>query len=197
MELLFLGTAVAGGTLLVGQFLLGVFGGDHDGHLDHGDGHFDAGHDAGDDGGEGAPFFFGMLSLRTIAAALTFFGLGGLASYYGGLQPGYCILIAVGSGALAMYLVAYVMRMLSRLRSDGSVRIENAVGTTGTVYLRIPGNRAGAGKVTLVVQGRTVECQAITGQDAIPTGARVRVVALAGPDTVEVTLAQSENTAHV
>lgn len=198
MELFFLGTAVAGGTLLLCQFLLGLLGlGDHGG-ADHGDGHFDAHHDASHgDHDSSQAWFFGMLSLRAIAAALTFFGLAGLAAHYAALEPGFCVLIALGAGFLSMYTVARMMGLLSRLKADGSVHMERAVGLVGTVYLRIPGNRAGAGKVTLVVQNRTVEWQAVTGAAEIPTGARVQVVALAGPDTVEVIPAHSEKASHV
>lgn len=202
MELFFLGIAAAGGTLLLCQFLLGLLGLGEHGGVDQGDGHLDVHHDSdhGDsDHGDSShsSWFFGMLSLRAIAAALTFFGLAGLAAHYRGLEPGHCVLIAIGAGGLSMYAVARLMRMLARLKSDGTVRMEKAVGLTGTVYLRIPARRSGAGKVTLVVQNRTVEWQAVTGQDEIPTGARVTVVALAGPDTVEVIPVNVENPAHV
>src|SRR5262245_26221710 len=138
MELFFLGTAVAGGSLLACQFLLGLLGlGDHGG-VDHGDGHLDIHHDGQHgDHGDHSSWFFGMLSLRAIAAALTFFGLAGLAAHYGGLQPGHCLLIGLAAGFLSMYAVARIMRMLGRLKSDGTVHMEKAIGVVGTVYLRI------------------------------------------------------------
>jgi hypothetical protein len=78
------------------------------------------------------------------------------------------------------------MRSLARLQSDGTVRIERAVGRAGTVYLRIPGGRSSAGKIHLMLQNRTVEYQAITTGTELPTGTPVKVVAVVGPDTVEV-----------
>ena len=57
----------------------------------------------------------------------------------------------------------------------------HAVGQTGTVYLRVPGKGAGPGKVTLNLQNRTVELEAFTAADELPTGTPIRVVAVLGP----------------
>ena len=54
------------------------------------------------------------------------------------------------------------------------------------MYLRIPGAKAGAGKVHLMLQNRTVEYQAVTAGAELPTGAPVKVVAVVNSDTVEV-----------
>jgi hypothetical protein len=90
------------------------------------------------------------------------------------------------------------MRTLFRLQSDGSVRIGRAVGHGGTVYLPIPGHKEGVGKVLLNVQNRTMEYQAVTSEDPLPTGCKVVVVAVLGSDTVEVIPAPpAENTTHV
>ena len=45
---------------------------------------------------------------------------------------------------------------------------------------------AGKGKITVAVQGRTVEFNAFTNGRAIPTNAEVRVVRQVTPDTFEV-----------
>ena len=72
------------------------------------------------------------------------------------------------------------------------MHIGRAVGTTGTVYLSVPGKNGGAGKVTVKVQNRTVEYQAVTSQETLATGTAVQVIAVVGPDTVEViSVAQS------
>jgi hypothetical protein len=72
------------------------------------------------------------------------------------------------------------------------VRINHAIGRTGTVYLRVPANKTGPGKVTLNLQKRTVELEAFTAASELPTGTPVRVVAVLGPSSVEVTHATSE-----
>jgi hypothetical protein len=64
------------------------------------------------------------------------------------------------------------------------------VGAQGTVYLGIPGNRAGIGKVHVNVMNRTLEYNAVTLRDALPTGASIVVVGVINADTVEVAAAQ-------
>jgi hypothetical protein len=52
--------------------------------------------------------------------------------------------------------------------------------------LPIPGKKGGIGKVTLNLQNRTVEYQAVTADKELPTGSKVVVVAVVSSDTVEV-----------
>jgi len=157
-ETLYLLCAVAGGTLLLCQFLLGLlgFGHDHDTGDDvHADGH-DTHGDPGDHDTHGG-WFVGVLTFLV-------------------------------AGGATLFAVAWLMRTLHRLKADGTVRIERAVGANGTVYVTIPGEKAGVGKVTLSLQDRTVEYQAVTPhQQPLPTGAKIVVTAVIGPDTVEVT----------
>ena len=48
------------------------------------------------------------------------------------------LVIALGAGAAAMFVVAWLMRLLYNLHAEGNVRIEQAVGMPGKVYLTIP-----------------------------------------------------------
>ena len=181
--------AILGGSLLLCQFLVGLlgFGGHHDaGGGDHdfhgGDGHVDHGSQESQ-----SSWFIGVLSFRSLAAALTFFGLTGLtATANFNQEPPMALGLAVAAGAAALFAVASLMRALHRLKSDGTVRIGRAVGQSGTVYLTIPGQKAGVGKVTLTLQNRTVEYQAITQDGPLATGSKVIVTAVLSPDTVEV-----------
>jgi hypothetical protein len=207
METLFLVCAIVGGTLLVCQFVLGLLGvGHHDvgGHDFQADAPHDFSHDAGHDAshthdtehdhGQGyTAWLAGVLTFRAIVAALTFFGLAGMAATAEGLEPAMSLLIAGVAGAGALFLVAYVMRFLAHLRADGTVRIDRAIGATGTVYLSIPGRKAGTGKVHLKLQNRIVEYQAITALDELPTGSLIVVVSVSGPGTVEVAASNQES----
>jgi hypothetical protein len=173
VETFFLVCALLGGALLVVQVLLGMLG-----VVDH-PGDFDAhAHVEGADG-------LNLLGVRALSAGLTFFGIGGLAGYALGLGPAAALPLAAVLGVGAAAGVAALMRALLRMESDGTVRIERAVGEAGTVYLSIPGGRAGPGKVHLTLQNRLVELQALSTHP-LPTGAAVVVVDVVGPDTVEV-----------
>ena len=132
-----------------------------------------------------------MLLAQARTAAVTFFGLGGLTAYYYGAEDPAAFAAAVAAAAAALYAVAALMRLLHRLKADGTARVERAVGRTGSVYLRVPGGRAGVGKVHLNLQNRTVEYQAITAGAELPTGAVVRVVSVLTGDTVEVEAAHA------
>jgi hypothetical protein len=179
MDTFYLTCAALGGTVLVLQLVAGLLGigGDTDTDTDH---------DAGADGDHDGNSFFGALSVRTAAAALTFLGLGGLtAAYYGASEP-VSIGVAIGAAAAAFYSVAFFIRSLTQLKSDGTVRIDRTIGSLGSVYLRIPASRSGMGKVHVAVQKRTVEFQAMTSGPELATGSPIRVVAVVNSDTVEV-----------
>ena len=188
METIFLVCAVAGGVILLCQFgmtLLG-FGGDHDLGVDH---HIEFGaHHGGDAHVEhGTTWYFHALSFRSMVAAVTFFGLGGMAASSSHALAVLSFPIALAAGAVAMIAVAWLMGFLHSLQSEGNVHIERAVGAMATVYLTIPAAKQGVGKVTVKVQNRTMEYQAETasGQE-LKTGTPVVVVGVTGPDTVEV-----------
>jgi hypothetical protein len=200
MEPIYLVCAAVGGTLIVCQFvmtLLGI-GGEHDvgGHdvaHDFG-GHDVGGHDAAaahhDVAHEGySAWFFGMLTFRTLSAAVAFFGLTGLALRE--VDPVPRVILSVMAGMVAIFIVGSLMRLLYKLNLDATARIERTVGSRGTVYLSVPGKRAGTGKVMISHLNRTIEYKAVTSQDNLPTGANVVVVGIAGPDTVEVAPATS------
>jgi hypothetical protein len=196
METLFIVCAVVGGTIMVCQFALTLLGiteiDDFDTPEVHADSDVSAAEAHGDAAVEpthhhGEHRLLGVISFRTLVAAATFFGLSGLAARSAGLQPAWVpFVIALAAGWGAMYGVHFLMKTLYKMRSEGTAHIEYAVGKTGSVYLRIPANRGGAGKVSLTLQNRTMEYQAVTAGDAIPTGASVVVIGVLDPETVEV-----------
>jgi hypothetical protein len=184
--------ATIGGTILVLQTVLLALGagghGDGDvgaggAHDFHGD-HADSSHDH-DDHHHGDSFLR-LLSFKTLVAFVTFFGLAGLATTRSGFEPVPALAIAICAGGVALYLVAYLMATMSRLQSKGNLDIQNAVGQSGKVYLRVPGERAGQGKILLAMQGRKVELKAVTPGPEIPSGAEVRVVGTSAAGAVEV-----------
>jgi membrane protein implicated in regulation of membrane protease activity len=189
MDTVYLVGAGLGGAVVVCQFIAGAlgFGGDHhdvDGH--------DASHGHHEGDGTGASsWFVGLLTVKTVSAALTFFGLAGLAMQSNGAETWLTLLVASASGLAALVMVAQLMKWLYRLKSDHTIKIDRAVGQDGRVYLTVPAARNGAGKVTVTVQGRSVEFQAVTAANELPSGARVTVVAIAAPGVLEVVPATS------
>ncbi len=205
MQMLFLITAVFGGTILVCQFvmlLLGLGGGESvdnfDAPVDFADGGSQdfGGHDshAGDAHGAGGSqhafdpaALFKLLSFKATVAALAFFGLGGLAAQSAEFPPLQALVIAVVCGGAALVGMHKLLRLTTRLNADGSLRLERAIGKSGTVYLAIPPAGHGAGKIHLKLQNRLVELEAVNASaERIAAGATIVVVGLAGADAVEV-----------
>lgn len=180
---IYLVCAVAGCTIVVLQAVLQVFGFVGDADVDGHDHHFDSGGDDVDGHGNA---LFGYLSFKALCAFAGIFGLVGLLMWERGAAMPARVGAAVGGGIAGMLLVGWLMRGLSRLQSSGTMDINHAVGRTGRVYLRIPGANAGRGKVTVEIQGRSLELPATTAGEEIPTGARVTVLAVEGDETLKV-----------
>ena len=170
MSTVFLYCAAIGGTLLVLQFLMLLLGagGDHD----------TGSHPAGSTGdvGHDQSAFLKLFSVQTISTFGTFFGLVGLATDGLAWSPLAVAGAASLAGVAALWCVARLMRGLSALQSQGNVDLQNAVGHNANVYLRVPPAGQGHGRVMVQVQGRTVECTAVSRGLEIPTGSEVRVV---------------------
>ena len=187
---LYFACAAIGGCILVLQTLMMLFGGSHgaDAHDVHDVGHDPLDGHAADHGDAFVKFF----TFKTIVAFITFFGLAGLACEWSEVPRATSFGVALGAGAAALFAVGWLMQGLSRLHSAGNLELENAVGCAALVYLRIPARASGAGKITVTMQGRTVELNAVTSGPEIATGSAVKIIALREGDTLEVLpLAQS------
>ena len=65
---------------------------------------------------------------------------------------------------------------MQRLTEDGSLKMKNALGQIGEVYLPIGANRTKTGKVQIRVQGSLRELEALTDEEKdLPTGTVVKV----------------------
>jgi hypothetical protein len=189
VDFIFQASAAIGVTLIVCQFLMSLAGmggghGDTDaGHAEYG-GH--DGHDGATGDEHGSTWAFGELTLRTISAALAFFGLTGMAARSAEAPPIFAVIAAVASGLAAFVVVSWLFRFIRTLNADGTVSIKQARDRMAKVYVAIPGEMKGAGKIQVEIAGRTLEYKAQTLGAALATGTPVRIVDLLSHDTVEV-----------
>jgi len=171
LQTIYLGAALLGGALLLLQIALSLLGGhagtetDFDLHADH-------------------PDLGGYLSFRTVVAFITFFGLAGMAASSGGLGTAVSLVIAVVAGSCAFWLLGLGMMQLARLRSEGTIVIDNALGAEGRVYLTVPGERSGTGAVTVPIQGRSMQFKAVTTGPELATGRLCKVVGVHAGNTL-------------
>ena len=169
MQVFYIACAVFGGGVLLAQLVFGAAGFDH-GHAPEAtdvqnlDSHGHA--------GEGMH----LRSARALAAGLTFFGLGGLLGLQLGVGPIIATCVGVVFGAMAQLGTGYALQAMTRFEEDRTLNLDRAIGQSAIVYLTVPAERSGLGKVHVSVQERFVEVPAITRHGAIPTGSPVLVV---------------------
>ncbi len=168
--------AIPSTLVLVVQTVLLLFGlGDDDIDTDGiditGDG---IGDTPGDGGGDG----FGLFSLRGIMAMAAVGGWSGLALYNSGMPLTVCVILASAFGFLTLVGIAFVMNLASKLQSSGNIVIGYSIGKVGTVYIPVPPNMSGSGKVNVTIQERFIEIDAVTPcERKLVTGESVRITA--------------------
>ncbi len=119
---------------------------------------------------------FPIFTVRNFIIFFTVFGWAGLAGIEMGFGKVAVIIFAIALGIIVMLIVSYIFFSISKLTESGNVDIKNAVNSTGTVYLKIPAKRTGAGKVQLVFQGAMRDVDAVSDENEdIPTGAMIKV----------------------
>ena len=160
--------AIPSTVLLLIQLILTIIGGDVDADIDT-----EPNIDADVEGDTG----FGVFSFKSILGFFTIFAWAGLACIDSGLGLFLTFLISGIAGTIMMFLVSYLMYYLTRMHESGTMVMDNAIDKTGEVYLRIPAERQGVGKVQVNIQGSFRELDALT-DDAIeiPTGSLIQVL---------------------
>jgi hypothetical protein len=100
-------------------------------------------------------------------------------------SPTLLIIISVFVGVALVAIVMYLFKWLSGMQQSGNINVyKSAVGCTGTVYLTIPGERAGEGKVQITINNSVREYAALTDSDTLKTGTPIKVVEVINPGTM-------------
>jgi hypothetical protein len=94
----------------------------------------------------------------------------------GGKGLGTAIIISVIAGFTMMVIMAAIVYYLGKLTEHNTLNLDNAKGRIGSVYLRIPAERKGMGKVQINVQGFQTLNAITDSKEEIKTGAVVEVV---------------------
>lgn len=130
------------------------------------------------------------LRIFTFQGIVAFFAISGWVGLWLliiGVHPVLSIIVAFVSGLAAMFVLSVIFRSLMRLQSSGNIVLAKAVGMPAQVYLKIPGKGKGSGKVTVLIQERFREYDAITDEpEDIPSGSQVRITGIVSGDTLKV-----------
>ena len=153
------------------------------GDADGADADFDLGSDADGDTLD-AGGTLQLFSVRNIINFLLGIGWGGVCFSQSIHNTTLLALVALLTGCLFVGVFILMFRQLMRLEHNGSFDIREAVGQVADVYLRIPGQRQGEGKVQFSFHGSVQELPAITDGNPIPSGQKVRVREIIGQHTL-------------
>lgn len=154
--------------VFVVQTIMTFVGMDADGGMD-----VDLNADIPGDGDSGP---FQLFTFRNFINFLLGFGWS-IISFQGAFESQFLlILLAVVVGVLLVAAVMAIFRFMSGMQQSGTIRMANAVGCRGNVYLKIPGEKRGEGKVQISIQGAIREFDAITVGEELETGAPIKVV---------------------
>ncbi|MCQ2136745.1 MAG: hypothetical protein MJY67_07490 [Bacteroidales bacterium] len=93
--------------------------------------------------------------------------------------------VALLIGVALVVLVMYLFKWLYSMQASGNINVrKDALGCLGSVYLTIPGERSGEGKVQITINNSVREYGAVTDGEALPTGAQIRVVEVISENTL-------------
>lgn len=118
-----------------------------------------------------------IFSLRAVVDFLLGFSWGGIAFF--SLIPNKPLLIFVSVliGIAFVVIFIFVIKRVMKLAEDDSFRIDETLNKTAEVYLTIPANGAGKGKVLISVRGSVRELEAMTnGAEPLGNKTAVKVV---------------------
>ena len=88
------------------------------------------------------------------------------------------MVIAFAAGAILVAAVMMLFKWLSKMQQSGNIDVmKDAEGCNGKVYLTIPAERAGTGKVQITINGAVREYDAVTDSEQdLKTGKAIKVV---------------------
>lgn len=125
------------------------------------------------------PMDFSALRLFTLQGMIAFFTVfswTSIVSINSGTPAILGILIGLVLGFAVMVLVAKLIRVSAKLAENGTLNIKNCIGEIGEVYIPVPANNQGKGKIVINVQGRLAEIEAVTLSDTtLSSNTAVRV----------------------
>lgn len=127
---------------------------------------------------------FHLVSVKSVICFILGFGWTGVLCW--DLIPNRYLLAFAATvvGLIFMASIAFLLYQVMKLNRDNTFHVEQVVGKTAEVYLRIPAARQDTGKITISHNGSIHELEALTSGEAIPTGAKVRIKDKVDGDTV-------------
>lgn len=176
MQQVFWACAIVASVIFIIQFILTMIG------LDHSD--IDVDFDGSDtmDYGDGINLF----SIKNFVNFFMGFGWAGVCLKDSISSSALLTTIAFVVGCLFVALFVFIRKQMNRLEKNGAFNINDTIGKSATVYLRIPAGCQGKGKIQISIDGSVHEIEALTDEDEISSGMKVKVIEVIDSETVKV-----------
>jgi len=181
LEKIYWGIAIPFTVFFILQLLLTFFGGDipEDGGADF---------DVETDDGIGFQFF----TLKNLVAFFTIFAWAGIACLDSGLSNGVSMIISFIGGIAMMGIMGSLFYFLGKATASGTLKMKNAVGAVGEVYMEVKAQRGNIGQIQVQVQGTLRTLEALTDdKENLPQGTVVSVSEIANNNILIVTKSKS------
>ena len=127
-----------------------------------------------------------LFTIKNFIGFLVGFGWAGVCFYDAIPNVILLLLVAFVVGCLFVGIFVVIYKQTKKLEHNGAFKIDDVMGTTVSVYLRIPANGTGKGKVQVSQNGSVHELDAFTDGEEIPSGAKVKIVEIIDNETVKV-----------
>jgi len=137
---------------------------------------------------------FELFSIQGLAAATMMFGYVGMFTLSATDTEVFAVIAGGVAGASSMYGVGLMLKGISNLQADGTMKYEDAIGERGQVYSRIRPNESGEIQVAVDGTLRTLTARAKDKSLHLSTGDFVRVLDVIGSTLIVEPLDVEEET---
>lgn len=172
------GITLGASLIFVIQTVMTFVGADTGGDFDM-DGGFD------DPSGADASTGMNLYTFRNLVNFLLGFGWTAILLQDNVSSTGVLMVISVLVGVSLVAVVMYLFKWLSSMQQSGNINLyQSAAGCEGKVYLTIPGERSGEGKVQISINNSVREYNAVTDSGTLKTGTSIKVTEVLNSDTL-------------
>lgn len=131
---------------------------------------------------------FQFLTIKNMVGFFTIFSWTAIACTTAGWSTSMTLITATISGLAMMTMMASIFYLMTKMNSSGTMKISEAIGKSGEVYLTVPAKRNSTGKIQITVGGLSRTLDAMTDDDEnIQTGKQAKVSAILDNNIILVT----------
>jgi len=127
---------------------------------------------------------FQLFTIRNLVNFLLGFGWGGVCFYNTFDSTVLVNIVALLTGIFFVALFFFIVKQFLKLGKDNSFKISDTLDKASDVYLAIPGEKSGKGKIQISVKGAFHEINAMTEGERIGTGEKAKIVQVIDNQTV-------------